>query len=169
VRHDEVGEALDYLYWVRDRVLSATGGLTDEEFRFDATVTTRTLRATLVHQLECEWAWRIRLTYGSFPDRGLVPEAFETLQPLVERWQREERELRVWFEGLSEADLGAVPPQGSSPLTRWRHLLYLVNHGTQQFSEAAVLLTRLGHSPGEIGYLAFCLRDAENRSPSSPR
>jgi hypothetical protein len=51
----------------------------------------------------------------------------------------------------------------------WRHLVYLVNHGTQQFSEAAVLLTRLGHSPGEIGYLDFCLRTDAGESPASPR
>lgn len=169
VRHDEVGEALEYLFWARDRILSAAQGLTDEEFRRDDTVTTRSLRATLVHQLECEWAWRIRLTFGSFPERGLVPESFETLGRLVERWLREERALRVWFEGLSEADLGAVPPQGSSPLSRARHLIYLVNHGTQQFSEAAVLLTRLGHSPGEIGYLAFCLRERTGGTPGDSR
>ena len=162
--HEEVGEALDYLYWARDRILSAAEGLTDEQFRLEATVTTRSLRATLVHQLECEWAWRIRLTYGSFPDKGLVPEAFETLQTLVDRWQREERELRAWFENLSDADLAAVPPQRSSPLARWRHLFYLVNHGTQQFSEAAVLLTRAGQSPGEIGYLAFCLERSAART-----
>jgi hypothetical protein len=29
--------------------------------------------------------------------------------------------------------------------------MYVVNHGTRQFTEAAVLLTRLGRSPGEIG------------------
>ncbi len=169
MQHDEVGEALDFLYWVRDRILSAADGLTDEEFRLEATVTTRSLRATLVHQLECEWAWLIRLTRGSFPDSRIDPLAFATLQHLEERWHREERDLRAWFDDLSEADLARVPPEASSPLSTWRHLIYLVNHGTQQFSEAAVLLTRLGHSPGEIGYLAFCLRAVAGESPSSPQ
>jgi hypothetical protein len=31
-----------------------------------------------------------------------------------------------------------------------------------------VLLTRLGHSPGEIGYLAFCLGEDAAGSPSGP-
>ncbi len=168
MRHDEVGEALDYLFWVRDRILSASLGLTDEEFRLEATVTTRSLRATLVHQLECEWAWRIRLIRGSFPETGIDPESFVTLAQLVERWHREERDLRAWFDSLSEVDLASVRPQEPSPLSTWRHVLYLVNHGTQQFSEAAVLLTRLGHGPGEIGYLAFCLERSAGRSESSP-
>ena len=33
--------------------------------------------------------------------------------------------------------------------------VHLVSHAVQQFSEAAVLLTRAGHSPGDIGFLEF--------------
>ena len=33
--------------------------------------------------------------------------------------------------------------------------MHLISHGMQQFSEAAVLLTRAGHSPGDIGFLEF--------------
>ncbi len=156
MRHEEVGELVDDLYWVRDRVLAAAASLTEREFRSSATVTTRSLRATLVHQLECEWAWRIRLREGAFPEGDLVPGDYPTLPSLEARWQREEGELRAWFEGLSDSDLAMPPPGDDNPLVLWRYLVYVVNHGTQQFSEAAVLLTRLGHSPGEIGYLAFC-------------
>ena len=37
--------------------------------------------------------------------------------------------------------------------------MHLVSHGIQQFSEAAVLLTRAGHSPGDIGFLEFIQTD----------
>lgn len=57
---------------------------------------------------------------------------------------------------LADRDLAAQPPGDDNALALWRYLLYVVNHGTQQFAEAAVLLTRLAHLPGEIGYLAFC-------------
>jgi uncharacterized damage-inducible protein DinB len=157
MHHAEVGEQLEYLFWARDRVLAASAALTGDEFRSEATITTRSLRATLVHQLENEWAWRIRLTTGAFPADGLRPADYPTPDALVDRWHREERALRTWFTGLTDRDLDARPPGNGNPLARWRYLLYVVNHGTQQFAEAAVLLTRLGHSPGEIGYLAFCL------------
>ena len=62
MRHEDVGALLDYLVWVRDRVLAATASLSEDEFRSGGTVATRDLRATLVHQLENEWAWRIRLS-----------------------------------------------------------------------------------------------------------
>ena len=33
--------------------------------------------------------------------------------------------------------------------------MHLISHGIQQFSEAAVLLTSAGRSPGDIGFLEF--------------
>jgi uncharacterized damage-inducible protein DinB len=155
VRREEIGQQIDYLFWVRDRILEAASGLTPSEFRSIETVTNRSLRATLAHQVECEWAWRIRLSGGSFPDGDVLPTDFPTIDSLSDRWKREERALRAWFEGLTDGDLAARPPGVGYPLSRWQYLFYVVNHGTQQFTEAAVLLTRLGHSPDEIGYLQF--------------
>lgn len=175
MRHEDVGELIEYLFWVRDRILKASAALTESEFRSGATVTTRDLRATLLHQLENEWAWRIRLSEGAFPAGDLLHTDDPDLDALVDHWHREERDLRAWFERLSDRDLAAQPPGDDSALAVWRYLLYVVNHGTQQFTEAAVLLTRFGHSPGEIGYLAFCssprgiaARAAAGLSPGAP-
>jgi uncharacterized damage-inducible protein DinB len=155
MRHEDLGELVEYLFWMRDRILAAAAGLTDIEFRSSDTVTTRDLRATLVHQLENEWAWRIRLSEGEFPVGDILPTDYPTLDVLADRWRREKREFRAWFDDLSDADLATQPSGDDHPFALWRYLLYVVNHGTQQFTEAAALLTRLGHSPGEIGYLAF--------------
>ena len=155
MRHEDVGALLDYLVWVRDRVLAATASLSEDEFRSGGTVATRDLRATLVHQLENEWAWRIRLSEGSFPPGDLAPDDYPTLEDLVQRWHHEERALRTWFEQVSDERLATRPPGDENVLPLWRYLMYVVTHGVQQFSEAAVLLTRLGHSPGEIGFLEF--------------
>jgi uncharacterized damage-inducible protein DinB len=155
MRHDEMGELVDYLFWVRDQVLAATASLADAEFRSGETVTTRDLSATLVHQLENEWAWRIRLSEGEFPAEGLDPEDYPALEVLVKRWHHEEQELRTWFERVSDRQLDTRPPGAENVLALWQYLVYVVTHGIQQFSEAAVLLTRLDHSPGEIGFLRF--------------
>lgn len=156
VRHDDIGSLVDYLFWVRDRILAAAAPLSEDEFRSGVTVATRDLRATLVHQLENEWAWRVRLSEGAFPVDGLNAEEYATLEELVKHWHGEERLLRAWFGNLSDSQLAARPPGEANVLPLWRYLMYVVTHGIQQFSEAAVLLARLGHSPGEIGFLAFC-------------
>jgi uncharacterized damage-inducible protein DinB len=161
MRHEDVGELLEYLFWVRERILAASATLSGREFGSTETVTNRDLRGTLRHQLENEWAWRIRLSEGAFPSGDVLPTEAPTLDALVDRWRQEERDWRAWLSSLTDRDLAASPPGDDNPLLMWRYLVYVVNHGTQQFSEAAVLLTRLGHSPGEIGYLAFCAdRDA---------
>ena len=162
MRHEDVDALLDYLFWVRDRVLAATASLSDDEFRSGEIVGTRDLRGTLVHQLENEWAWRIRLSEGSFPLGDLAPDDYPTLDDLVRRWRQEERALRTWFAHVSDERLGTRPPGDANVLPLWRYLVYVVTHGVQQFSDAAVLLTRIGHSPGEIGFLAF------SSEPGSP-
>jgi uncharacterized damage-inducible protein DinB len=156
MRQEEVGALVDHLFWVRDRVLAAATSITEDEFRSRETATTRDLRATLVHQLENEWAWRIRLTQGTFPADGLNPEDYASLEDLAGRWYSEEHELRTWLGRVSDAQLATRPPGVDNVLTLWQYLVYVVTHGIQQFSEAAVLLTHLGHSPGEIGFLEFC-------------
>jgi hypothetical protein len=45
--------------------------------------------------------------------------------------------------------------------------MYVVTHGIQQFTEAAVLIAHLGHSPGEIGFLRFC-SDPRSPAPALP-
>jgi uncharacterized damage-inducible protein DinB len=166
MRQEDVGALVDYLYWVRDRVLAAARSLSEDEFRSGATVTTRDLRATLVHQLENEWAWRIRLSEGAFPTGDLDPAAYATLDNLVQHWHREEQDLRAWLGRLSDRQLAARPPGKDNVLACWRYLVYVVTHGIQQFTEAAVLLSRLGHSPGEIGFLAF---SSDSGLPVAPK
>jgi uncharacterized damage-inducible protein DinB len=167
MRHQDVGVLVDYLFWVRDQVLATVAALPEGEFRSGGTVTTRDLRATLVHQVENEWAWRIRLSEGAFPDGDVVAGDFATLADLAERWHREERELRTWFETLTDQQLAALPPGTDSVLPLWQDIVYVVTHGIAQFTEAAVLVTRLGHSPGEIGFLRFAT-DPVRRTPGAP-
>ena len=44
--------------------------------------------------------------------------------------------------------------RAAAELSRY-YVMHLVSHGIQQLSEAAVLLTRANHSPGDIGFLEF--------------
>ena len=134
----------------------AAAELSDATFCADTPRATRSLRATLAHQVECEWAWRVRLRTGSFPAGDILPGDFDSLNALLARWRHEQAELRALASLLDQQALAARPKGATGSLTVARCLLYVVNHGTQQFAEAAVLLSQLGHSPGEIGYLAFC-------------
>jgi uncharacterized damage-inducible protein DinB len=152
----DVTVLFDYLYWVRDRILSAASVLSPEEFTSPDTVTTRDLRATLVHELDVQWSWRVRLRTGKYPDGDdLKPDDYPTVDAVAEHWRQDEAEMRGWLDRLTDEQLATAPPGGDDPFPLWFYAVHLLTHGIQQFSEAAVLLTRSGHSPGEIGFPEF--------------
>lgn len=149
----------DHLYWMRDRVLTAASRLEAEAFRSAETVTTRDLRATLVHELDVQWSWRERLKGADWdewgPDAELTASDYPDVASLGDHWRRDEADMRAWLASLTDDDLDTPPVRDEDRQPLWHYVIHLVSHGIQQFSEAAVLLTRAGHSPGDIGFLEF--------------
>jgi uncharacterized damage-inducible protein DinB len=160
MRTSEATTLIDYLYWMRDTVLRASAELEDSAFTDTETVTNRDLRATLVHELDVQWSWRERLRGADWEEWGESAELrgvdYPSVAAVAEHWERDELEMRAWLAGLTDADLDAPPVRDEDrgqPL--WVFVMHLVSHAIQQFSEAAVLLTRAGHSPGDIGFLEY--------------
>ncbi|MBA3403559.1 MAG: DUF664 domain-containing protein [Gemmatimonadaceae bacterium] len=159
MRTTEATTLFDYLYWARDRVLDSAAELSADAFMSTDTVTTRDLCATLVHELDVEWSWRERLRGADWAEWGedadLKAGDYPTVQAVADHWRRDETDMRAWLASLTDADLDAPPPRDEDTLPLWHFVMHLVSHGIQQFSEVAVLLTRAGHSPGDIGFLEF--------------
>ena len=62
--------------------------------------------------------------------------------------------------GLTDARIAAIVEYTNFEGERWAYplwqqMLHQVNHATQHRSEAAVMLTQAGHSPGWLDYLYF--------------
>jgi uncharacterized damage-inducible protein DinB len=154
-----VQSLFDYNYWVNQRILDAAAGLSAEKFAAPADVSHGSLRGTLVHALGAEWAWRLRCQ-GTSPSALLSADDFHDLASLRGRWDEEEQEMRKYLAGLTDEALAGnieyTRTEGThfkTPL--WQILLHVINHGTQSRSEAAVLLTQYGHSPGDLDYMVF--------------
>jgi uncharacterized damage-inducible protein DinB len=148
----------DYLYWLRDRILQAAEGLDAVAFRATPVLNTRNLRETLVHELDVEIGWLARLrgepaaAWG--PESTLDASAFPTPSSLAERWLAEEAEMRHWIGSLDEAKLaGAVTVSGLDGYPLWVYLMHLVEHGVMELTSAAAILTEIGRSPGDLGFL----------------
>ena len=154
VRSAEIRDLFGYLYWIRDRVLTATAEAGPDALRSTHAGSSRDLRATLVHELDVELGWRARLTGGEEID--LDPADFPTLGAIAERWQRDEAEMRRWIAMLTDEALAAPPPREtdqSFPL--WYYLVHVVSHGIQELEEAVVLLGPSGHAPRDLGFLDY--------------
>ena len=163
----------DYNYWATARMLNAAGQLSVAQFAAPAAFPHSSLRGTLYHMLESEWAWRMVLQHSVPWDDLVMAEAeFPTLASLVARWRDEEREMRAYFAGLDDAALAgtiryAVEDGKFRERILWHCLLHVANHGTQHRAEAAAILTALGHSPGDVDFTLFLNERAAAGQPAA--
>jgi uncharacterized damage-inducible protein DinB len=157
MRAEDVAILFDYMYWVNGRLVDTAGELDPDAFVEPTTVTTRSLRATLVHELDVEWSWRQNLLGLADEDTELEPEDYPDVRSLADRWQRDENEMRGWIGSLSDhqldTDTFSAFTEERRPL--WQFLLHIVMHAAQQQADAATLLSLAGHSPGELSFLHY--------------
>lgn len=148
-----------YTYWATARILERAARVSAEQFIAPAPVPWRSLRGTLVHTLDVEASWRAiwqgRPEVWDAP--ALPDEDFPTAAALAARWREDEGRMRAYLAGLCDDDLARAVDLPSGPVPLWPLLVHVVNHGMQHRSEAAMLLTEYGHSPGDLD-LAFFAR-----------
>jgi uncharacterized damage-inducible protein DinB len=147
-----------YGAWANARILETADKLTPEQFAADAD-RCRSIRDTLVHTASVQWLWLERW-HGTSPRELWDRADFPDIAALRARWEEVEEATSAYVAPLREPDLARVVSyvnfQGetwSYPL--WQQLLHQVNHATQHRSEAALLLTRLGFSPGWLDLLVY--------------
>lgn len=151
---------LAYNTWANSKILAAASGVTLEQFVNPTGYSWGCLQAILVHMVSAELVWCARLQGLDSRQAFLDAKDFATPAALIERWSVEAGLLDEYVDGLSEAELQQVIHYKNRAgqefeHAAWKILLHLVNHGTQHRSEAAQLLTSLGHSPGDIDLIVF--------------
>jgi uncharacterized damage-inducible protein DinB len=148
-----------YNRWANAKILEGTAQVTHEQFVAPASFPHGGLRGTLVHALSAEWIWRSRWE-GVSPTRLLKPDELPTFELLRLRWAEEEQKLMMFVEALTDERLNQTFDYNNTsgqPFRRilWEAMAHVVNHGTQHRTEAAAILTELGHSPGDIDLIVF--------------
>jgi len=152
-----------YNQWSTKKILDSAAKVSEEEFLAPADFPHGGLRSTLVHALFAEWIWRNRWE-GTSPTQRLKPEEFPTFDALRSRWAEEENKLMTFVNNLTDDQLNQVISYKNTqgvPNERilWQMMAHLVNHGTQHKTEAAAILTSLGHSPGDIDMIGFLIEN----------
>jgi uncharacterized damage-inducible protein DinB len=164
MQKNEILMLYDYNYWAHDRILAAAAKVRNEEFVAPRAYSHGGLRGTLVHALAAEWLWRVRCQERKSPTgMQLKEDDFATLDALRSRWHDEERAMRGYLNSLTDVTINEPIRYKFFDGTEYEHqlwqvLVHVLNHGTQHRSEAAVMLTDLGHSPGNID-LSVYLRE----------
>ena len=148
-----------YSAWSNAKILDAASHITQEQFLASVPFPHGSLRGTLVHALFGEWVWRKRWE-GIPRNPSWKPEEFSTFESLRARWADEESRLMEFVVNLSEEMLYRkfkyVSTEGfPHERMHWESMAHLVNHGTQHRTEAAAILTGMGHSPGDIDLIVY--------------
>lgn len=157
-----------YNTWATEKILSKLVHLTPEQYTAPAPVPFRSLRGTLVHTVSAQWIWRSRFQEQISPTGHLAEADYPDVAGLLALWQKERDALDAYLQTLSEPDLlqnvDYLNTRGVPASLRLNHILtHMVNHGTQHRSEAAMLLTEFGHSPGDLDYIYYVLDNPDHR------
>jgi len=150
----------EYNEWANNRVLEATAGLSDDEMMRPLGVSHGSLGMDLLHQLGGQVGW-LSTWQGGAPHISLPSaEGASFLENLVGWFRRSDAAIREFIDSLPERELGQprtdrMPGGRERTMMLWDMMAHVVNHGTQHRSEAAMALTALGRSPGDLDFLDF--------------
>ena len=156
MRQRELATLFDYMYWANQRILVTAARLTNAQFTLPSVIAGRDLRATLVHTLDTEWSWRLRLQGRPDAEKALSASDYRNVAALAEHWKRDEAEMREWVATLDDETLArSIDAERNDRYPLWFYLVHLVTHSHQHRAESAQLLTQLGRSPGDIDFLDY--------------
>jgi len=145
----------DYSYAATRIILERSERLTEEQWVAEPPLGGAwSLQRTLVHMLDVERAWREELRTDRDGDVPTFdPADFPDARTLAAAWREDERVMREWLASLDDAAVKA-PTHEPWPLL-WQCLVHIVNHSMQHRSEAAMILTHFGQSPGDLDFTFY--------------
>jgi len=149
-----------YNYDANTRLVQAATQVDAETYIAQDGYSHGSLHGLLFHILRTEHVWRVILQTGQGPNPPLAMEDFPDLPSLESRWQLEQTAMLTYINSLSDADLDAAMEVTDwrgmvHSMPRWFILQHVTLHGMQHRSEAAVLLTRYGQSPGNMDFIFY--------------
>lgn len=164
-----------YNAWANNRVRGLAATVSERDYFADAPgLSFGSLHATLVHLVIAELVWVARWDGVAPPERlhdarqsnRIAAEEVRTFEELVALWTDvTSRVERFVAQGdldvnatISYTNLAGEP--NSQPLGEL--IAHFINHGTQFRSEAAVRLTQLGASPGDLDLIVFLRERSSN-------
>lgn len=159
----------EYNTWANARVIVQAGKVGERDYYAGAPgLSFGSLHATLVHVLVAEIIWLARWS-GDLPPQALkdarkaavvASRELPTLAVVRDRFAAEQSRQARFVSALIDEDVWrpvAYKTLDGQPTVQplAEQMAHVLNHGTQFRSEAAVRLTQLGQSPGDVDLIIF--------------
>jgi uncharacterized damage-inducible protein DinB len=158
----------DYNSWANQQILAAASALGDQEFERQGEASYGGVQGTIRHILFAQVVWLSRW-------KGQVTESVAAELKMASEAGREEL-----ADALGRADRALIELVAAQSDSDWDRILdyldtegkphrrplgatvtHLFNHSTYHRGEAALLLTALGRSPGDLDYIYFIPDEAK--------
>jgi uncharacterized damage-inducible protein DinB len=149
----------EYGRWANERLLVHAEKLDAEQLGRTLTKGANPILPTFGHLVGADTRWLARWRGEEPPAVSLAD--FTTLAVVRQRWADVYAARSAYIASLDEAAL-LEPITWSRrarpiPVPRWQAMIHCANHGTQHRSEIAAMLTDLGHSPGDMDLIDYCV------------
>jgi uncharacterized damage-inducible protein DinB len=143
--------------WANEKLFDTAAELTPAQLTHTAGDAVSILDL-LVHLVDVQRTWLARAQHKMVPP--LDSATCSTLAALRDAWKSVDDASRMYVAELRADDLAEIVHYSNSKrepqaYPRWQILLHQALHAAQHRSEAALLLTGLGHSTGWLDYLIF--------------
>ena len=160
---DTVRSTVGYHFWANERIKKKAFELiaSDPDGYFENLgVGHGSLHQTLYHMVEAEYVWLGLIKQGVTPDLTLDIDELKSLTDLEEVWKKVEAEYLQYFDRIDEKAFAEIVNTSDSngivtPIPRWRMLQHILYHSAQHRAEAALILTHLGFSPGDLDFIYY--------------
>src|SRR5215203_5411520 len=139
--------------FVNARLLAQAQQLSDVELDAERPGMFGTIRGTLLHMMQAQHSW-LRRAQGLDPVEPWTADTFPTIRDLRNQWDALDAENLAYVATLTDDQLmetirirSWVGWEMQAP--RWQALVHQAFHQHQHRGELAMVLTTLGHSPGD--------------------
>lgn len=156
----------DHHAWALDRLLASALDVPQEDAARPWGAV-GSLVDILDHAVTAEYGWLARFRTRERPRWA----GAQTVEAVQDRWTVAQAEMRLFLADLQPGDLARPLPRYPNPGDRrnlGEAITHMLLHGAQHTAETAELLTQLGHSPGQLDYMAF-LDERESAISPLPR
>lgn len=149
-----------YHFWANGQLLKKAENLSETDYFEDLSVGHGSLHSTFFHMLRVEKVWIELAQNGKLNEPSIEIESFASLESIQKSWTAVEKKYLQYLDRTAEEEYAAVvnvTDQNGivTPIQRWRMLQQVLFHGAQHRAEAALILTHLGQSPGDLDFIFY--------------
>ena len=151
----------EYNHWANGRILDQAEQVGEEQWTTKQDAEGRSLHEILAHLFSVERVWRLLSAHGliqegEIPGPDQLPDAAALRELSASESEYMGVLLNDWSDDSFAEEVLVKRWDGKTyPMVRWHMLQHMLLHSMQHRSEAAILLTEFGHSPGDIDFLFF--------------